>query len=586
MKKRLSIPVIVILLGTAAIGQDVPTGEVFLGFTYSRMNSATNVPAFSSNGAGGQFVLNFGRWFGAVADVGAVHNGNIGGNHLDTTLTNFLIGPRIYIRKHSRVTPFFQTLFGGVYGSTSVATTLPEGTPIPTPYSSNLANAVAIRASSSQTAFAMVAGGGLDIKINRFLSFRPIGLDYYLTRLQNLRSANDNNQHNLRYTTGFSFTFGGEAPSPPPPPPAALQSCWDGSSVPAGEPCPKRNLSLALQASQTELCPGTSIQISLAAKVPADATYQWTIEGQATSQAESLEFGATGREPGAYKVGLSVTAPDYNEATAATTITVLPYRPPSVVLEVSPPEIWAGEQATVTARLNPGLCGGAVRPPVFTVSEGTMREDRFDSTGVQFDPAEGSEQRKSVKILAKVSDERSTVDGEAAVIVKQRAAAAKRLPDIVFPQGQARVNNCGKRVLLEELRPYTSSSPGGKVVLVGHLAENESGSADLDQRRALNAAAVISAGRGVCQNFPAAQILIGAAGAEDNGVDYQSYFCGTSTVTRTEELAGQSVKQSDDNAKFRRVEVWFVPAGGSLPPSLKDYKDAASLSIASLGCPR
>ena len=56
----------------------------------------------------------------------------------------------------------------------------------------------------------MMAGGGLDISINKHVSFRPIGLDYYLTRLQNLRTQNDNNQNNLRYTTGFNFTFGAQ----------------------------------------------------------------------------------------------------------------------------------------------------------------------------------------------------------------------------------------------------------------------------------------------------------------------------------------------------------------------------------------
>jgi hypothetical protein len=56
----------------------------------------------------------------------------------------------------------------------------------------------------------MTVGGGLDIKINKVVSFRPIGLDYYMMRLQNLRSASDNNQHCLRYTTGFNFTFGAQ----------------------------------------------------------------------------------------------------------------------------------------------------------------------------------------------------------------------------------------------------------------------------------------------------------------------------------------------------------------------------------------
>jgi hypothetical protein len=210
-KSLIAIGAVSILTLTAA-AQDTPRGSVFLGYTYSRMNSATNVPAFSSNGAGGQFALNFNSWLSAVADLGAVHNGNIGGNQLDTTFTNFLFGPRVTLR-HSRVAPYLNILFGGVYGATSVPIALPAGTPVPTPYAtgttaSNLSNAVAVRASADQTAFAMTVGGGLDIKIAKWVSFRPIGLDYYLTRLQNLRSANDNNQNNLRYTTGFNFTFG------------------------------------------------------------------------------------------------------------------------------------------------------------------------------------------------------------------------------------------------------------------------------------------------------------------------------------------------------------------------------------------
>lgn len=214
MRKSLVVIGAVSILTLTAAAQDVPRGGVFLGYTYTRMNSATNVPAFSANGAGGQFALNFNKWFSAVADIGAVHNGNIGGHGLDTTLTNFLFGPRLSLH-YSRITPYFNILFGGVYGATSVPITLPPGTVIVPPSvnplsttTTNLSSATAVRASADQTAFAMTTGGGLDIKINRWVSFRPVGLDYYMTRLQNLRSANDNNQHNLRYTTGFNFTFG------------------------------------------------------------------------------------------------------------------------------------------------------------------------------------------------------------------------------------------------------------------------------------------------------------------------------------------------------------------------------------------
>jgi hypothetical protein len=50
---------------------------------------------------------------------------------------------------------------------------------------------ITARIGAQQTAFAMIVGGGLDIKINKHVSFRPVGLDYYMTRLQNLRTQGD-----------------------------------------------------------------------------------------------------------------------------------------------------------------------------------------------------------------------------------------------------------------------------------------------------------------------------------------------------------------------------------------------------------
>jgi hypothetical protein len=209
MRKRFAVIAVTLLFATMAIAQDTPRMETFLGYTYVRANSATDVPAFSANGGGGQFVYDFDKWFGAVADLGAVHNGNLGGNQLDSTFFNFLFGPRISLR-YSRIHPYFQILWGGVYAATSkqievlpVSAGVLGSTTVVNPD-----QVIQARIGGSQTAFAMVVGGGLDIKISRVVSFRPIELDYYLTRLQNLRSMNDNNQNNLRYTAGFNFTFG------------------------------------------------------------------------------------------------------------------------------------------------------------------------------------------------------------------------------------------------------------------------------------------------------------------------------------------------------------------------------------------
>jgi hypothetical protein len=209
---------LVVLCGAMAFAaDDHPSVETFLGYTYLRANSATNVPAFSMNGGGGQLVVNANNWLGFVMDIGAVHNGNISDIHLDSTFINYVWGPRVSLR-YSRITPYFNIMFGAMHAGTSIrvsAIPIPPsaqqpiylpGSPTPVPPNTP----VTLRAVASQTAFAMPVGGGLDIKINKHMSFRPVGLDYFLTRLQNIRDLNDRNQHHLRYTAGVNFTFGAQ----------------------------------------------------------------------------------------------------------------------------------------------------------------------------------------------------------------------------------------------------------------------------------------------------------------------------------------------------------------------------------------
>jgi opacity protein-like surface antigen len=213
MKKTLVLALLVLLTGVLSFAaDDYARVETFVGFNYSRINSSTDVPSFSANGAGGQVAINVNRVLGLVADIGAVHNGNIEQYKLDTTLTNVLFGPRFNIRK-GRVIPYGQFLMGGVHASTSgqVAATLPStvppivpGIPAPQPGAP-----VSLRASASQTAFAYVLGGGLDIKINKYVAFRAIDLGWFMTRLQNIRTQQDKNQDHIRVMTGLNFTFGG-----------------------------------------------------------------------------------------------------------------------------------------------------------------------------------------------------------------------------------------------------------------------------------------------------------------------------------------------------------------------------------------
>jgi opacity protein-like surface antigen len=178
--------------------------ETYLGYSFTRVNSGINVPAFSANGGLGEVAINLNHWLGVVGSFNAVHNGNIHNLHVDQTLFGYMFGPRVNVRL-GRVTPFGETLFGATHDSRSFAV---PGTTV-TVGNTQLAQ----RFVNSATAFSMEIGGGLDVNINHHLAFRPVKLDYYMTRFQpifieGLGSFNRNrNQSNLLYSTGFNFRF-------------------------------------------------------------------------------------------------------------------------------------------------------------------------------------------------------------------------------------------------------------------------------------------------------------------------------------------------------------------------------------------
>lgn len=197
--------VIFCLLTVGAFAQtEVPRFETYLGYSFTRVNSGINVPAFSANGGVGELAFNFNHWLTAVASFNAVHNGNIGGFHVDQTLFGYMFGPRINAR-FGRVTPFVETLFGSTHDSRSF--------PVPGTTTQIGNTTLAQRFVNDANAFSMEIGGGLDLNISDHLAFRPVKLDYYMTRFQpifieGLGNANRNrNQSNLLYSTGFNFRF-------------------------------------------------------------------------------------------------------------------------------------------------------------------------------------------------------------------------------------------------------------------------------------------------------------------------------------------------------------------------------------------
>ena len=587
--------------GTAVADDEFPRVETAPAFTYVHNSPVLGgSQSFNCYGFGGTLAVNFTSLFGLAADLGGCRVAGLDntygiGSKVHVGEGTYVFGPRFTFRR-GKVQPFLEVNFGlehvrvkcnnGNAGNACGSITAVQ--PLPTD------DAVIVVAnpnatSYGQNAFALTAGGGLDIKFNKKFALRLVQAEYLYTRFGNdcqfAVCSNNNGQNSFRLKSGIVIGWGGPRAAilPPPPPAPRMKPCPVGPEVPVDQDCPKQNISLGIQANPTAICPGAVSKLSPAASLPDGATIQWTVNGQQISEAPSLEFGSTGRNAGSYTIAMKVSAPGYNDASAQTTVTVRGYVAPSGSVSATPAEIWVGDKATLAANFSPGQCGGALGPVSYSTAEGSVSGNEFDSSGVRFDPANTSEQQKTITIMAKVADQQGSGSAQTAVVVKQKGVvASKRFPDIVFPKGSARVNNCGKRVLLEELKASLDSDPNGHVVFVGHESESEKGSAELDLRRALNAAAVISAGAQICLGFSAANISITSAGTADNGVDFQPYFCESSTG----EIKGNVVTEADSEAKNRRVEVWFVPSGGLPPASAQGSKSAVELNVAALGCPR
>lgn len=158
--------------------------EIFVGYSYLRANADPGqCGCFPMNGGSTEVAFHTWRWFSAVADLTGERSGSVNGGQHGLSLVSFTAGPRFTYPVHRRYAPFVQTLVGGVHGFDTYfpVTSGPSG---------------------ASNSFALLAGGGLDIRMKSWLAIRPIQADYFLTQLPNGVS---NRQNNLRLSAGVVF---------------------------------------------------------------------------------------------------------------------------------------------------------------------------------------------------------------------------------------------------------------------------------------------------------------------------------------------------------------------------------------------
>ncbi len=314
------------------------------------------------------------------------------------------------------------------------------------------------------------------------------------------------------------------------------------------------------------------------------ASYAWMMNGQPMA-------GATGAsvdlpDSGAGTVTVQVTVQNAPVTSAAANFTIQPLTPPTLTFAVNPSTVpYTSGPITLTSQATASQCGGAV----------TVRYSGEAVSGNTFTPGSVSgfdmgnrirPQTKTVTITATATDTKNQTVTRTAPVTVTLDPEARRLDDIVFPNMSSRVNNCGKRLLLEELTPMLRNDPGAKVYLIGHRDEKEKGSKvalALDATRAMNAAAVLSAGKGICPSLDLSRIMYKAVGTDQTDTPRPA-LCGASTNVK--EKAGQAIKDSDKNAEFRRVEVWFVPSGAAEPAGVTGMMSLPADQMSKIGCPK
>jgi len=186
-----AVPLILLLLTTAAPAQIPTKGNVFLGYSYVNADLGSS-GRDNLNGWNGSLEGKVFPWVGIVADI----SGHYGTQHFpvpctlpvppgcsvpptvsaDGTVHSFLFGPRLSASV-GKVTPFAHALFGAshVSGSASGFT-------------------------ASDTSFATALGGGIDYRLVHGIGWRVQG-DWLQTRFFS------KTQNNFRLSTGLVLHF-------------------------------------------------------------------------------------------------------------------------------------------------------------------------------------------------------------------------------------------------------------------------------------------------------------------------------------------------------------------------------------------
>jgi outer membrane protein OmpA-like peptidoglycan-associated protein len=427
--------------GDTPPGKLVPKFEIAGMFNYVNFDPGGGFNNFNAFGGSGAFTWNASRWIGFTEELGGLsYDRNVNGSTIHGGTTTFLLGPRLNLRKFDYFVPFAEFLLGGSHA----------GPPM--------------TGAGSQTAFALAAGGGVDIALTRNIVWRFAEIDYFMTNFSGPSVGGNSRQDNVRFGSGIVLRFGLPHEAPPAPvnhPPVA-----------------------ACTANPTSIFAGSSdvVAVHVDASDPDNdpLTYSYAASGGTVDgSGPDARWSAGSVAPGSYTVTATVNDGKGGTASCATDIRVdpRPNRPPTASLSVERSPILVGEHTGIT-------CTGSDPdgdPLTYSYSAsggtvtGTGTSATFDATGL----APGT-----YTVKCTVDDGRGgTADASGNVEVKEAPQVHElevklRLHSIYFPTAQptvARPNGgllASQAVTLDTLaadfEQYLKYRPNAHLILGGH----------------------------------------------------------------------------------------------------------------------
>jgi outer membrane protein OmpA-like peptidoglycan-associated protein len=444
-------------MGTLAAAQDQPAPKWELYVGYSFFYPGTDVHGLLTGGVlpvsgnlesnprglGASVTYDFSRWIGLTADI----SGNLSSGEAGTAMRiddakffNVSAGPKITFRSR-HFSPFLEGLVGGHRLTSEVF--------------------------GNDDRFGFMAGGGLDLNLNRHIAWRMFRADFAFSNHQygpgSVVPATD--VRGARLQSGLVFLFGPEAAGPLVSASCAIQP----SELMVGEPA-------TATAAGSNFHPGHSLN------------YTWTSTGGTIrGRDNTASLDTSGMAGGSYTVTAHISDPHVTkggEASCMATFAVKepPKNPPVVSCFASPTNVQTGVSSIISCTCsspdNAAVTVGGWTASGGRVSSRSGSDATLDTSGASAGP---------VTVNASCSDSRGlNTQASAQVMVENpppspeflRLEARLALHSIYFPTAQPRVARPNGGLLTsqeqtlislaEDFKKYLETKPDAHLTLEGH----------------------------------------------------------------------------------------------------------------------